>query len=108
MISSEEMTCTSPDLTELIKGARCAATSKRRKKRATDIYSWFEFQIGFKLEELKDFVTVSDISWLKDNSYLILRPDPHILTFNGNQRIKIITKSQTQIDITGEDLNSGG
>ena len=103
MKNSEEMTCYSPKLTDIINDATCDSGSTRRKKRSLN--SQFEYIIGFILDGVKDFQTASDIPWL--SSRLFVFDDPVVQIFDETDGIRRLKPTDEYLEFTGANLDDG-
>ena len=105
MKNSEEMTCYSPKLTDIINDATCDSGSTRRKKRSLN--SQFEYIIGFILDGVKDFQTASDSSWLSASSRLFVFNDPRVKVFEETDGIRRLKPTDEYLEFTGANLKDG-
>ena len=104
MKNSEEMTCYSPRLTDIINGALCDPGSKRRK-RSDD--SQFEYIIGFSLDGMKDFQTASDVPWLERSARLSVHNNPYLYPFDETDGIRRLKPTDEHLEIKGMNLSPG-
>lgn len=102
------MICDSPNFDGVLDDVICgdaAPTSSRKKRQAVD-QDVFEFSIGFDLDGVEEFNTTTEVPWLEKNSRMFVRPNPRITDFTGN-RIKLLENLNAQLEIKGENLDSG-
>jgi len=102
------MNCKSPDFTGSLQNSACLASPSRRRKRAAgDNSDLYEFAIGFVLDGVEEFEEAKDSPWLEKTSQMVVQPNPVVLQFSDNNRIRVVTSNQRQLEIAGQDMESG-
>ncbi|XP_067935788.1 uncharacterized protein [Watersipora subatra] len=105
--NSEEMTCRCPDFSGVLENDNTRCSNSARRKRETDIYEKFDFNVGFILDGVDTFKRTSDSPWLEESSSLYIRPDPLISEFSESDNIRELQKGETSLEIQGRNLDSG-